>query len=96
MKIIQAEQLASIADYRICEDSLPMPGPGEVRVKIVAAGVGYVDALMALGSYQVKPPLPHIPGPEASGWVDALGEGVVGLAVGDRVMATPRGAFAQF
>ena len=63
---------------------------------MAACGVGYVDALVALGRYQVKPPLPHSPGQEASGWVEALGDGVTGLAPGDRVMATVAGGFAEF
>jgi NADPH2:quinone reductase len=67
-----------------------------VRIKVAACGVGYVDALVSLGRYQVKPALPHTPGGEAGGVVDALGEGVAGLAVGDRVMAQVRGGFAQY
>lgn len=64
------------------------PGPpkaGEVRVAIKAAGVSYVDVLTAMGKYQFHPPLPFIPGSEAAGVVEALGEGVAHLAVGDRV-----------
>jgi NADPH2:quinone reductase len=96
MKAVQAKQLTSIDDYHLVDLPIPEPGPGEVRVKIADCGVGYVDALVSLGRYQVKPPLPHVPGGEAGGLVDALGEGVRGLAVGDRVMAQVRGGFAQF
>src|SRR5580704_12654597 len=95
MKKIQADALDSIADYRATEVDRPQPGAGEVLVKVAACGVGYVDALVALGRYQVKPPLPHTPGQEAGGWVEAVGEGVEGLAIGDRVMATVRGGFAE-
>lgn len=96
MKFVQASTLNSIADYRLLEGEAPKPGPGEVLIKVAACGVGYVDALVALGRYQVKPPLPHTPGKEVGGWVEAVGAGVDGLAPGDRVMASVRSGFAQF
>lgn len=96
MKFVQASTLDSIADYRLLEGETPKPGPGEVLIKVAACGVGYVDALVALGRYQVKPPLPHTPGKEVGGWIEAVGAGVDGLAPGDRVMASVRGGFAQF
>ncbi len=72
------------------------PGPGEVRVSIKAAGVSYVDVLTAMGEYQFKPPLPFIPGSEYSGVVEALGEGVTGLRLGDRVFGSGMGGiFAE-
>src|SRR5882762_6856828 len=95
MKAIRAATLASLEEYAEVELPLPDPSLSEVRVKVAACGVGYVDALVALGRYQVKPPLPHIPGGEISGWVDAVGADVTGLALGDRVMAQVRGGFAE-
>ena len=65
-------------------------------IEVAACGVGYVDALVALGRYQVTPPLPHTPGQEVVGVVAAIGEGVEGLTSGDRVMAQVRGGFAEF
>ena len=97
MKAIRAASVASLEEYTEVELALPEPAAGEVRIAVAACGVGYVDALVALGRYQVKPPLPHIPGNAISGRVDAVGAGVTGLAVGDRVMAQIRGGgFAQF
>jgi len=96
VKLVRADALDSIADYHLVEDEAPEPGPGEVVVKVAACGVGYVDALVALGRYQVKPALPHTPGQEAGGVVAALGEGVEGLSPGDRVMATVGGGFAEY
>ncbi|MGE3648321.1 MAG: NADPH:quinone oxidoreductase family protein [Reyranellaceae bacterium] len=96
MQAIQADDLSSIERYRPVDLPVPQPGPGEVRIRVAACGVGYVDALVALGRYQVKPPLPHVPGGEAAGWIDALGDGVDGLATGARVMAQVSGGFAQF
>lgn len=95
MKAIRAASVASLEEYAEVELPLPEPRPSEVRIKVAFCGVGYVDALMALGRYQVKPPLPHVPGGEISGWVDAVGAGVTGLAAGDRVMAQVRGGFAE-
>jgi len=96
MKALQASVLNSIDDYEEVDLPTPEPGPGEVRIKVAACGVGYVDALVSLGRYQVKPALPHVPGGEAGGVVDALGEGVTGIAVGDRVMAAVRGGFCEY
>ncbi len=96
MKAILGEALDSIDDYSLTEVAAPAPGPGEVQVRIAACGIGYVDVLVALGGYQVKPALPHIPGMEAAGTVAALGEGVTGLAVGDRVLAAVQGGFAEY
>jgi NADPH2:quinone reductase len=95
VKRVEAENLDNIADYRLVERAPPTPGPGEVVVRVMACGVGYVDALVALGRYQVKPPLPHTPGSEVAGVIEALGEGVSGLHLGQRVMAQARGGFAE-
>lgn len=74
----------------------PQPGPGEVLVWIKAAGVNPVDAYIRAGAY-TKPPLPYTPGLDAAGTVEALGTGVRGLAVGDRVYVagTISGAYAE-
>lgn len=95
MRKVEAASLESIADYRIVEVAEPQPSAGEVTVLVAACGVGYVDALVSLGRYQVKPPLPHTPGREVAGWVQGVGEGVTGLAAGDRVLATASGGFAE-
>ncbi|KEF34712.1 NADPH:quinone oxidoreductase [Deinococcus sp. RL] len=74
----------------------PAPGPGEVVLRVEAAGVNYPDALMVMGQYQVRPPLPFTPGAEAAGTVAAVGEGVTHLRPGQRVAAfTGTGAFAE-
>ena len=64
------------------------PGPGQVLVTVEAAGANFVDALLVQGLYQLKPALPFTPGMEVAGTVAALGDGVEGVAVGDRVLGT--------
>lgn len=87
MRIVRADRIDSIADYRIVDQDVPKAGDGELLLKIAVCGMGYVDALVALGKYQVKPPVPFVPGGEISGTVEAVGAGVSGFAVGDRVLA---------
>jgi NADPH2:quinone reductase len=73
----------------------PRPGPGEVLVRVAAAGLNFADLLMLKGEYQQRPPLPFIPGMELAGTVAALGPGVTAPAVGTRVLAIPgHGALA--
>ena len=74
----------------------PQPEPGAVRVRVKAASVNFPDSLIIQNLYQTRPPLPFSPGSEAAGVVDAVGEGVSSLRVGDRVAAmTTWGAFAE-
>ncbi|MFT3900136.1 MAG: quinone oxidoreductase [Gordonia sp. (in: high G+C Gram-positive bacteria)] len=61
----------------------PEPGPGQVLVEVRAAGVNFIDTYLRRGMYPSRPP--YIPGSEGAGVVTALGDGVDGLAVGDRV-----------
>ncbi|WP_371542799.1 zinc-binding alcohol dehydrogenase family protein [Streptomyces sp. NBC_00554] len=65
----------------------PVAAPGQVLVRVVAAGVNRVDALVRAGVYHRAGRPPLIPGVEAAGTVAAVGEGVTGIAVGQRVMA---------
>jgi NADPH2:quinone reductase len=64
---------------------LPEPKPGEVRIAVRAASLNFPDILVVQNKYQAKPPLPFVPGAEYAGRVDALGEGVNTLKVGDPV-----------
>ncbi|MEP5731224.1 MAG: NADPH:quinone oxidoreductase family protein [Sulfitobacter sp.] len=78
-------------------EDLPTPQPGkrEVLIRVHAAGVNFPDTLIIQDMYQMKPPRPFAPGGEVAGVVEAVGENINGLAVGDRVLGmTGFGGFA--
>lgn len=87
MQRIVCEQFAEPVEVSLVERPTPSPGSGEVLVEVEAAGVSFVDDLIARGRYQVRPPLPYTPGSALAGRVTAVGEGVRTPAVGDRVAA---------
>jgi propanol-preferring alcohol dehydrogenase len=70
---------------RLEEVTVPLPGPGQILVKIEASGVCHTDLHAADGDWPVKPPLPFIPGHEGVGYVAAVGSGVTRVKEGDRV-----------
>jgi NADPH2:quinone reductase len=79
-------------------EDVPSPRlkPGHVRIAVHAAGVNFPDVLIIQDKYQFKPPLPFTPGGEVAGTVTEVGDGVTGLAPGDRVLAsTGWGGFAE-
>ncbi|MEH6593660.1 MAG: medium chain dehydrogenase/reductase family protein [Halioglobus sp.] len=80
------------------EPVLPMPGPGEIRVKVLSAGTGFTDTIIRQGQYVgVKQKPPFVPGYDWFGVVDALGEGVDSLAVGQAVADMPViGGYTQY
>ncbi len=83
-EVMQYEQVA-----------LPDPGPGEVRLRVEAAGVNYIDVYHRAGGYPLA--LPFTPGVEAAGVIDALGPQVAGFQEGQRVAyAMQLGSYAQF
>ena len=78
------------------ERPLPVPGPGEVRLRMVLSPIHNHDLAIVRGVYGYKPALPAVPGTEALGIVDALGEGVQGLRLGQRVAsASAQAAWAE-
>jgi len=83
----------------LVDTDVPEPGPGLLRIRVGAAGLGRPDLFMCRGSYPLTPALPFTPGQEVAGVVSAAGEGAA-ARVGQRVMAVSafflgRGAFAQ-
>ena len=96
MKAVVVREFAPFDQIEVGELPDPMPGKGEVVIDIKVAEVNYPDLLVAAGQYQFKPPRPFSPGKAGAGVISAVGEGVDGLAVGDRVsVQVEYGAYAQ-
>src|SRR5687767_12551322 len=97
MKAVVSEVVGPPESLVVRDVPTPEPGRGEVRIRVHAAGVNFPDTLIIEDKYQFKPPRPFSPGGEAAGTIDAVGEGVTGVKVGDRVIAmTGHGAFAEY
>jgi len=88
MRAVVCHELGPVEQLRVEELPTPEPGEGEVRVAVHAAGASFVDGLQAAGKYQFPQTPPYTPGGECAGVVDAVGEGVDGWKVGDRVFAS--------
>lgn len=82
---------------QVTERPLPRPGPGDVLIRVAAAGVNRPDCLQRAGNYPPPPGASDLPGLEISGAVVALGEGATGIAVGDEVCAlVAGGGYAEY
>ncbi len=87
MQVVSCNSFGPLAGLSIEErGSLPL-GPDDVRIAVTAAGVNFVDALFVQGLYQIKPPLPFVPGSEVAGVVTEIGSAVTAVEVGQRVFA---------
>lgn len=81
---------------QVQERPAPEPGPGEVAIDVAAAGINFADTMARVGLYPDAPKPPSVVGYEVAGTVAALGAGVEGFALGDRVMAgTAFGGYAE-
>ena len=89
MKALLSHAVGGPDTLRIDDVPSPVAGPGELLVRVRAAAINYPDVLIIEDKYQMKPPRPFAPGGEIAGDVIALGEGVEGWAVGDRLVAVP-------
>ena len=95
MKAIRVHAPGGPAALRYEDVDRPVPGPGQVLVKIEAAGVNFIDVYQRNGHY--KFPLPFTLGQEAAGTVAAVGPGVAEPKVGERVAyTTVLGAYAEY
>lgn len=94
MNAIQITENGGADVLALREVNAPRPAQGEALVKVEAAGVNFIDIYRREGLYPVS--LPHIPGSEAAGVVEAVGEGVTAVQVGDRVAGVGfNGAYAE-
>jgi NADPH2:quinone reductase len=95
MKAILVRQVGGPEVLRYEEIAVPVPGPGQVLVKVEAIGLNYIDVYYRSGLY--KSSLPFTPGMEAAGTVSAIGSGITELRSGDRVAyALVLGAYAEY
>ncbi|HEY1757722.1 MAG TPA: NAD(P)H-quinone oxidoreductase [Bryobacteraceae bacterium] len=93
----QIEVVQPGGTLKIAEAPIPTPGPGEVLIKVEAAGVNRADLLQAAGRYKLPPGVSPILGMEAAGTVEALGTGAHRWSVGDRVSALlTAGGYAEY
>ena len=102
MKVVSFSAFGGPEELRLTEVSAPTAAPGQVLIKVEAIGLNLGDAIIRAGRSGLELPMPFIPGGEVAGTVSAVGEGVSGLGVGDRVLgaifAEPRldGGYAEF
>lgn len=96
MQAIRVHSFGGPEVLQVEEVANPVPGPGQVVVKIEAVGVNPVDYYIHTGGYGQRP-LPYTPGSDAAGTIEAIGEGVTGITLGQRVYTagTITGAYAE-
>jgi NADPH:quinone reductase len=96
VKAILIDEIGSHKNARLGDAPEPVPGPDELLVDLRAADINFPDLLTIEGLYQVRPPLPFVPGKGGAGVVAAVGEGVSGFSPGDRVLVEVEyGTFAE-
>ncbi len=95
MKAIQIHETGGPEVLQLADLPIPVPGPGQVLVRIEAIGVNFIEIYFRKGQYKTS--LPMIPGSEAAGTVEELGAGVTGFAPGDAVASTSvLGSYAEY
>ncbi|MCY4756214.1 NADPH:quinone oxidoreductase family protein [Pelomonas aquatica] len=96
MRAILCTEFADPPRLSVAAQDCPAPSAGQVRVRVQAAAVSFMDLLMVQGRYQMRPPLPFVPGTDAAGVIDAVGPDVTGLQPGNRVICSDwTGAWAE-
>ncbi len=96
MKAVRIHQRGGPEVLQLDEIEQPQPGPGQVLIRVEAAGINYADIGQRSGAYPNPMPLPLVLGFEAAGHVAALGAGVNHLAVGQRVVSYVQGGYAEY
>ncbi|MDS0477004.1 NADPH:quinone oxidoreductase family protein [Natrinema sp. 1APR25-10V2] len=96
MNAIEVAEHGDSTVLKLVDKPIPEPELGEVRIRVEAAGINFADVMQRRGTYPGGPEPPYVPGAEAAGTVDAVGEGV-DAEVGDRVVAMPGGGgYAEY
>ena len=88
MKAVLSRAVGGPESLVLADAPDPVPGKGEALIRVAACGVNFPDALIIEDKYQFKPARPFAPGGEVAGVIEAVGEGVSGLEVGTRVLAS--------
>lgn len=97
MKAIEVTEYGDSEQLETIDTERPDPGPGEVRIAVEAAGINFADIMQRRGLYPGGPEPPYVPGMEAAGQVDAVGDGVTDVSEGDRVVAmVETGGYAEY
>ncbi len=97
MKTIVIREPGGPEMLTLADEPKPVPGPGDVLIKVAAAGVNRPDVLQRMGMYPPPPGASNIPGLEVAGEIDATGEGVTRWKAGDKVTAlTAGGGYAEY
>src|SRR3984885_5117988 len=95
MKAIQIHAAGGPEVLQLADLPIPLPGPGQVLIRIEATGVNFIEIYFRKGVYKASFPL--IPGSEAAGTVEELGPGVTGFKAGDAVASTSvMGSYAEY
>ncbi|MDQ0513298.1 quinone oxidoreductase family protein [Ancylobacter amanitiformis] len=95
MQAIQATQFGDPSVLAVVELPDPMPGPGQIAIDVTHAAVGLIDILFRQGQFKDVPGMaqpPFVPGLEVAGTVRALGDGVTGFAIGEKIVSMSAGA----
>jgi NADPH2:quinone reductase len=97
MRAVVCTEYGDVDALQVRDVARPEPGPGEILVRVAAAGVNFPDGLMVRGEYQTTMVPPFVPGSEVAGVVEAVGEGGSALAPGTRVVAfCGTGGYAEY
>ncbi|MGD9885240.1 MAG: NADPH:quinone oxidoreductase family protein [Reyranella sp.] len=97
MRALVCHAYGSIDTLKLEDIPVPEPGPGEIQVRVGAAGVSFAAMLGVQGKHQNKPALPYVPGNELAGHVTRLGPGVTNVHVGQRICTgVSQGGFAEY
>ncbi|MFZ5722210.1 MAG: NADPH:quinone oxidoreductase family protein [Pseudomonadota bacterium] len=87
MRALQVEAFGDPKALKVSDIPERAPGRGEVQIRMAGVGIGYFDGLLVKGEYQIKPPLPFVPGSAIAGVIAQVGEGVTHVKPGDHVAA---------